>query len=46
MQQQILLKSNIVDVCALVDMKADAVETSKVIENLQTTIINRCEEFM
>lgn len=34
LQAQLNLKSNIVDVCALVDLKADAVETLQAVENL------------
>jgi hypothetical protein len=34
LQQQLLLKSNINDVCALVDLKADQTETTQAIENV------------
>ena len=45
-QQQLLLKSNIVDVCALVDLKANAVETDKAIEDMQEIVNAKYEDFM
>lgn len=45
-QQQLLLKSNIVDVCALIDLKANAVETDKAIEDMQEIVNAKYEDFM
>jgi hypothetical protein len=38
MQQQLLLKSNIVDVCALVDLKANAADTERAIAEIHLTL--------
>jgi hypothetical protein len=43
LQQQLLMKSNIVDVCALVDMKADTSEMTRVVEEIQEVIQSKYE---